>query len=355
MRASHGRVLGGVCAGLPEFWGLGTNGLRLLFVLSALCGGVGIVVYVACWLVIPGPGEDNDADPFHSIVTVAWATCGLVAVALFAALGAAATAFGLGWVIAGLAAVSVALTFVRRLRIPGVAALAAVLALTLPAVAVALSPMRLTLQSGDATVTPMSSADLSGKVLRSGFGTMLIDLRRTKLPSSGTVRLRIAAGLRRTIVALPTSTCVKVQFHYDIHTFTGRVAALLSGRNVQPFSDLVLFGRVFDSDNRTENNPRGIAISRSNVDGPTLDIDFSSQGGGLYVRDYPNRVAPNADPSWPGFPVRPEPRPIVSGAVLRADSKKLKASILRSWRARHRQEVADQSYVSARMQGPCVQ
>ncbi len=287
-------------------------------------------------------------------MTIAWATCGLVGVALFAAIGAAATAFGLGWVIAGLAAVSVALAFVRPLRIPRIAALAAVLALTLPAVAVALSPMRLTLQSGESIIAPASSANLSGKVLRSGFGTMLIDLRRTKLPPSGRVTLRIEAGLRRTIVALPTSTCVKVQVHYEVHAFTGRLAALLSGRNVEPFSDLVLFGRVFG--NRTENNPRGIAISHSNVSGPLLDIDFSSQGGGLYVRDYPERIAPEAQSSWPGFlPVRPEPRPDVNGINLRPDSKKLKASILRSWRTRRRQEVASARYVSARMQGPCVQ
>lgn len=354
-RAAHGRVLGGVCAGLPEFWGLGTNGLRLLFVVGALCGGIGIVVYAACWLVIPEPDGEigTEADPFRGIVITAWAACGLVAVALLAALGAAATIFGLGWVIVGLAAVAIALTFVRPLRIPRVAALAAVLALTLPAVAVALSPMRLTFQSGNATVVPASSAELSGKVFRSGFGTMLVDLRRTQLPSSGTVRLRIEAGLRRTIVALPSSTCVKVHVRYDVHTFTSQLAALLSGRNVRPFSDVVLFGRLFGGE--SVGNPHGTAISHANVSGPTLDIDFSSQGGGLYVRDYPGRIAPDTHPDWPGFPVRPEPRPVLSGAILRSDSRKLKANLLRSWRVRHQQQVANALYVNARMQGPCVQ
>ena len=32
VRAREGRVLGGVCAGLPDIWGLGTNGRRLLFI-----------------------------------------------------------------------------------------------------------------------------------------------------------------------------------------------------------------------------------------------------------------------------------------------------------------------------------
>lgn len=351
-RSTQGRVLGGVCAGLPEFGGIGTNRLRLLFVLAGLCGGIGVVIYVSCWLVIPADDHDADTDAVRSVVVLAWATSGLVAVVLLAAIGAAATVFGLGWVIFGLTAIVFAAGLFWPSRIPRVAVLLGVLALTLPAVAVGLSPMRLTFQAGDSHLVPKSAAALRSTVFRSGFGTMLIDLRRTKLPSSGTVALRIDAGLRRTIVALPTDSCVKVRIRYDVHTFTGQLASLLSGQSAPPFPDLVLFGRLYGGN--VVNNPHGIATNRSDVNGPTLDIDFSSQGGGLYVRDYPNRISPDLAPNWPGFVVTPELRPNLQGPFLKGESKKVTAIILRGWRHRRRKELANRAYVNSRIGGPCV-
>jgi phage shock protein PspC (stress-responsive transcriptional regulator) len=345
-RAANGRVFGGVCAGMPGFWGPRTNALRVLFVLAALCFGVGIVIYIACWLVIPAANDEAGAEAFQSVVAVAWATCGLVGLALLAAVGAAATLFGLGWVIVAIAALLAVPAMLRPTRVPRVAALAAMLALTLPAVAVALSPMRLTFQSGNAVVSPRTAADVSGQVFRSGSGTMLIDLRHTRLPASGTVPLRIEAGLRRTIVALPAGQCVKVRVRYDVHTFTGQLAALLSGRS-PAFPDVVLFGRVFGGEQ--PNNPHGPVVSHAHLSGPTLNIDFSSQGGGLYVRDYPANVAPDANPNWPGFLVHPEGDPILTG-----EPRKVKAMMVRAWHKRHSREVADERYVDARVQGPCV-
>ena len=304
-RSRNGRVLGGVCAGMPAFWGLGTNGFRLLFLITGLCGGVGVIVYLACWLVIPAADETPDADRVRNVVLLAWAACVLVALALLAAIGAVATVFGLGWVIVALVALLTLAAIAGPSRIPKVAVLSSILALTLPAVAVALSPMRLTLQPGDSYVSPSLTA-IGKSDFRSGFGTMVIDLRHTQLPSSGVVPLEIHAGLRRTIVALPTGRCVNVVVHYDVHTFTGQLAALLTGRNSPPFPDLVLFGRLYGGD--FVNNPHGIAIHGS-ADGPTLDVNFSSQGGSLYVRDYPQNVIPSDEPNWPGFVVHPEPRP----------------------------------------------
>src|SRR5579863_7199408 len=99
VRAREGRLLGGVCAGLPDIWGLGTNGLRLMFVVTALLGGIGIVVYLACWLVIPAADQDPDNDPVRSVVLLAWAAGGLVGLVLVGAGAALATVFGLGWVV----------------------------------------------------------------------------------------------------------------------------------------------------------------------------------------------------------------------------------------------------------------
>ncbi len=97
----------------------------------------------------------------RSVVLLAWATGGLVALVLVAAAAATATVFGLGWVVFGVAAVVAGLSVQpvadesshgRRAADTG--------ALTLPAVAVALSPLRLHLPVGligrasDARIAP---------------------------------------------------------------------------------------------------------------------------------------------------------------------------------------------------------
>jgi len=349
-RARDGRLLGGVCAGLPDVWGLGTNGLRLVFVVSALCGGIGIVAYLACWMVIPAAEQDPDNDPVRSVVLLAWATGGLVALVLVAAAAAAATVFGLGWVVFGVAAAVAGLSLSPlRTRIPAVAGLLTLGALTLPAVAVGLSPLRLTFQSGAAIARPQTYRAVDRTTYRSGFGTLLVDLRHTPLiPASGRATLRIDAGLRRTIVALPTSTCVRVRVNYDIHLFPAHLAALLTGRFDTPFHDVVLFGRSYGYGAAV--GTRGTVMNQvSGNNGPLLTIDFTSQGGGLYVRDYPGTIDPDLAPEWPGYPVTLEPRPYV-----RNEPAKVRKQMLRSWHQRLKVERASQERINAYLPGPCV-
>jgi phage shock protein PspC (stress-responsive transcriptional regulator) len=52
-RADDGRWLGGVAAGLGEYFDLSPAIYRIAFVALALAGGTGILLYVAAWLVIP--------------------------------------------------------------------------------------------------------------------------------------------------------------------------------------------------------------------------------------------------------------------------------------------------------------
>jgi len=351
VRARKGRLLGGVCAGMPDAWGLGTNGRRLLFIVAALLGGIGIVAYLACWLVIPAEDQDPDADPVRSVVLLAWATGGLVALVLIAAAAAAATVFGFGWVVFGLGTIVAGLTFSPwRARIPTLAGLLTLGALTVPAVAVALSPLRLTLQSGVSFAAPKTYSEVDQTTYRSGFGTLLIDLRHTPLmPMGGVATLRIDAGVRRTIVALPTTACVRVQVNYDIHLFPARFAALLTGRTQTPFHDVVLFGRAYGYGAAI--GTAGRATNYSNPDGPvrTLTIDFTSQGGGLYVRDYPDTVDPEVRPEWPGYPVTIEPKP-----DLHIVPRKDHAQVLRDWRQRVAVERASKIAIDHAMPGPCA-
>lgn len=46
-------MLGGVCAGLADYFNLDPTIMRLIFVLLALLGGHGVLVYLILWLVVP--------------------------------------------------------------------------------------------------------------------------------------------------------------------------------------------------------------------------------------------------------------------------------------------------------------
>lgn len=52
-RARGDRVLAGVCGGLGDYFNIDPTIVRLLFVLLALAGGPGIIVYLVLWLVTP--------------------------------------------------------------------------------------------------------------------------------------------------------------------------------------------------------------------------------------------------------------------------------------------------------------
>ena len=45
--------LGGVCGGLGEYLNVDPTVIRLLFVLLALTGGHGILLYIILWLIVP--------------------------------------------------------------------------------------------------------------------------------------------------------------------------------------------------------------------------------------------------------------------------------------------------------------
>ena len=252
------------------------------------------------------------------------------------------TVFGFGWVVIGAAAVILVGVLVGCPRVAPAWTLLPVAALAIPALAVAADGLRLTTQTGSATVRPATARELERHVYRSGLNTMLVDLRHTALPATGTVPLPIAAGVRRTIVALPSQQCVRVIVHYDVNSFAVSLGSLLTGHHRVVFSDAVIFGRIYTV-------PKDTVIPASYRPGPFLDIHFSSQGGSLYVRDYPDSVDPAVEPNWHGFQVHPEPRPNVRGTP-----KKAAARLLRNWRARLAQEQADARAVNALLPGPCV-
>jgi phage shock protein PspC (stress-responsive transcriptional regulator) len=52
-RSSNDRMLAGVAAGIAEYLDTDPTLIRLLFVLLALAGGNGLLIYLIMWLVMP--------------------------------------------------------------------------------------------------------------------------------------------------------------------------------------------------------------------------------------------------------------------------------------------------------------
>jgi phage shock protein C len=52
-RSKTNRQLAGVCGGLAEYFNLDATLIRVLFVLLAVLGGSGVVLYVAMWIIVP--------------------------------------------------------------------------------------------------------------------------------------------------------------------------------------------------------------------------------------------------------------------------------------------------------------
>jgi len=59
-RAEKNKVLGGVCAGLANFFNVDPTLIRIIFVLITLFGGSGVLLYLILWLLIPSSGHTSE-------------------------------------------------------------------------------------------------------------------------------------------------------------------------------------------------------------------------------------------------------------------------------------------------------
>jgi phage shock protein C len=61
-RSRHDRMIGGLCGGLGEYFGIDPTVVRLLFVLATLVGGHGILAYLILLVIVPlEPAEQTTA------------------------------------------------------------------------------------------------------------------------------------------------------------------------------------------------------------------------------------------------------------------------------------------------------
>lgn len=56
-RSKENRMLGGVCGGLGKYLGIDPTIIRLIWAVSAVFWGAGIVLYVLAWIIIPEEKE----------------------------------------------------------------------------------------------------------------------------------------------------------------------------------------------------------------------------------------------------------------------------------------------------------
>ncbi len=65
-RSKKNKIIAGVAGGLGEYFKVDSNIVRLLFIISIFFGGVGAIVYLICWVIIPLEGFGNKiADDYY--------------------------------------------------------------------------------------------------------------------------------------------------------------------------------------------------------------------------------------------------------------------------------------------------
>jgi phage shock protein C len=52
-RSTSNRQLAGVCGGLAEYFNLDPTLIRVLFIILAVLGGSGLILYIALWIIVP--------------------------------------------------------------------------------------------------------------------------------------------------------------------------------------------------------------------------------------------------------------------------------------------------------------
>jgi phage shock protein PspC (stress-responsive transcriptional regulator) len=62
-KSSDDKMIGGVCAGIAEYFNVDPTLIRLVWLLLGLAGGTGFVAYLVAWIIIPeNPGSNKNQE-----------------------------------------------------------------------------------------------------------------------------------------------------------------------------------------------------------------------------------------------------------------------------------------------------
>ena len=238
-RSSTHHMLGGVAGGLAERFDVEVTIVRVAFVVAACFWGLGVVVYLAMWALVP-----SDVDPERSAGTgddpavaagTAWLSYLLLAAALFLGLVLSATwwggpqwggGLGFGWLFVLFGVVVVALR--RPSRVPTLGRIVLALCLVVLSTvilatgafftAVATTGVPLTGGIGQRVIQP-STPDQLLPTYRLAIGSMTVDLTRVPYGSvPRTVHASIGVGML--VVDVPPGAVVDVKANTSIGSVT---------------------------------------------------------------------------------------------------------------------------------------
>ncbi|MDD3631503.1 MAG: PspC domain-containing protein [Atribacterota bacterium] len=57
-RSKKDSIIGGVCGGIAEYFGIDSTLVRLLAILIVFVGGAGLIAYIIAWIIIPQNPEE---------------------------------------------------------------------------------------------------------------------------------------------------------------------------------------------------------------------------------------------------------------------------------------------------------
>ena len=73
-RNTMNKVIGGVCSGLAEFFGLDLALVRIAFVIAFMFASFGFWLYIILWIVLPVDGQQPTANSQQPIALVPFAS-----------------------------------------------------------------------------------------------------------------------------------------------------------------------------------------------------------------------------------------------------------------------------------------
>lgn len=59
IRKYNETLVGGVCSGISEYFGINVIYIRLLWFLSIWCYGIGVALYILLWILLPNDADDD--------------------------------------------------------------------------------------------------------------------------------------------------------------------------------------------------------------------------------------------------------------------------------------------------------